>query len=88
MKIVTSAGNEYIVEWIDMPVTDENQLLLKMQTGRPIAEIVAEFDGLEWIERYDENQGDKRFDGFTRLVMVRIEKGKVMIAMERSSENA
>ena len=82
MQIKTSSGNEYEVKWIDVPVQDEKRLLLQMQTDRPIVEIVMEFDGLEWIERYDENQGDKRYEGFTRLVMARIENGAVMIVLE------
>lgn len=83
MQIKTSAGNEHEVNWIDVPVQDENRLLLQMQTGRPLVEIVTEFDGLAWIERYDEHQGDKRYEGFTRLVMARIEDGAVMIVLER-----
>lgn len=83
MQIKTSAGNEHEVNWIDVPVQDENRLLLQMQTDRPLVEIVTEFDGLAWIERYDENQGDKRYEGFTRLVMARIENGAVMIVLER-----
>jgi len=83
MQIKTSAGKQYEVKWIDVPVQDENRLLLQMQTDRPLVEIVTEFDGLAWIKRYDENQGDKRYEGFTRLVMARIENGAVMIVLER-----
>lgn len=82
MQIKTSTGNEYEVQWIDVPVQDEKRLLLQMQTDRPLVEIVMEFNGLEWIERYDENQGDKRYEGFTRLVMARIENGEIMIVLE------
>lgn len=83
MKVVTSMGYEYVVEWIDTPITDKNRLLLHMKGERPLSEIVAEFDGLEWLERYDEAEGNKRFEGFTRLSMARIDNGNVTIAMER-----
>jgi len=83
MRIVTSKGDEYSVDWIDVPVQDENRLLMQMQTDKTLVEIVVTFDGLEWIERFDENQGDKRYEGFTRLVMAQTEKGKVMIVLER-----
>ena len=88
MRIKTSAGNEYGVDWIDTPVQNKNRLLLQMQTERTLAQIVTEFDGLEWIERYDEYQGDKRYEGFNRLVMAKMESGMVIIIMERGSENA
>lgn len=84
MRIVTSKGDEYCVNWIDVPVQDENRLLMQMATDKTLVELVVAFDGLEWIERFDENQGDKRYEGFTRLVvMARIEHGKTMIVLER-----
>ena len=83
MKIVTSMGYEYAVDWIDTPVQNENRLLFQMQTDSPLSEIVAEFDGLEWIERHDEEQGDKHFEGYSRLAMVQIANGKATLMMER-----
>lgn len=87
MRIVTSKGDEYNIDWIDVPVQDENRLLLEMETGKTLVEIATAFDGLDWIARYDENQGDKWFRQYNRLVMVRNENGKVLLVMERGEQS-
>ena len=44
----------------------------------------AEFEGLEWLMRESENQGDKRFDGYTRLDMIqRAAPGVVLLKLTR-----
>lgn len=83
MRIVTSKNEEYSVDWIDTPVQDGNRLLLQMRTDKTLAEIASAFDGLEWIERYDENQGDKRYEGYSRLTTARTQNGRVLLVMER-----
>lgn len=69
MLLKTSAGNEYAVDWIDTVST--GGVYMQMVDARPLSVIAPEFEGLEWLERFDENQGDKRFDGYPVLGMVK-----------------
>lgn len=68
MLLKTSKGNEYTVDWIDTVST--GGVFLQMVDARPLSVIAPEFDGLEWLERRDENQGDKRFEGYNTLVLI------------------
>lgn len=68
MQLKTSAGNEYTVDWID--AASAGGVFLKMLDARPLAVIAEEFDGLSWLERFDENQGNKRFEGYNTLVLI------------------
>lgn len=82
MQLKTSRNNIYTVDWIDTVST--GGVFMQMMDARPLAEIAAEFDGLTWLERYDENQGDKRFDGYGELVMIkRPEAGVVVLKLEK-----
>lgn len=77
MQLKTSRGNEYTVDWIDTVAT--GGVYMQMPDARPLPEIAAEFDGLSWLERYDENQGDKRFEGYSVLSMIRREQPDVVV---------
>lgn len=67
MTIKTSAGKTYDVEWVDASLFGDKDLVLQMTDPRRLPAIAAEFDGLQKIERFDENQGDKTFEGYTEL---------------------
>lgn len=81
MRIETSKGTQHIVEWIDSPIQNENKLYIHMVAEMTLVDAVTEFDGLEWVQRYDENQGDKRFEGYNRLALARIDGDKLTIMM-------
>lgn len=88
MKLTTSKGNEYTVDWIDGPTIIEGCVILQMQDERPLADIAIEFDGLKWLKREDEHQGNKEFNGFGVLKRVsRMTGGKVQIALGKRGEN-
>lgn len=85
MKLTTSKGNEYTVDWIDGPTIIEGCVILQMQDKRPLTDIAIEFDGLEWLKRESENQGNKEFNGFDTLKRIcRMTGGKVQIALDKS----
>lgn len=71
MTLNTSRNKTYDVIYVDGPTRLGNTVMLRMADQRPILTIGAEFDGLEWFARVSENQGDKRWEGYTQLVAVR-----------------
>lgn len=82
MKITTSKNKTYLVKWIDTPITNTRALAMQMTDTRRLPKIAAEFDGLTEIIRVDENQGNKTFTGFSRLIGVKRIGDDVLIQME------
>ena len=68
MTLKTSKGKTYEINWIGGPTVRTGNVLLEMKDDRSLANIAREFDKLEWMERTSETEGDKRFEGFARLV--------------------
>lgn len=85
MRITTSKGGEYGVIYIDNPIQDRAMLMLAFSDPRRLPEIAAEFDGLAEVRRYDEQQGDKVFEGYTLLKEIRRlpTDDRVCITLER-----
>lgn len=71
MKLITSRNKTYNVIFVDGPTRLGGTVMLRMEDDRPILEIGAEFDGLEYFARVDVNQGDKKWTGYTQLVAIR-----------------
>ena len=71
MTLNTSRNKTYDVIYVDGPTRLSGTLMLRMADPRPILEVGAEFDGLEWLKRASANQGDKQWTGYTQLVSVR-----------------
>lgn len=67
MELKTSLNKTYEVDWVDVATATSGNLLLQMKDERPLHLIAAEFDGLEWLYRESEEQGNKMFKGFSRL---------------------
>lgn len=82
MTITTSKPKTYQILWIDTSPTNDKVLTLQMADERPLPEIAAEFDGLTEIKRADENQGDKTFSGYSRLIAIKRIGSDVLIQME------
>ena len=85
MEIKTSQNKTYPVKWIDTSILNETMLLMQMTDTRRLSEIAAEFDGLTEISRTDENQGDKTFTGYSKLVSIRRIGDDVQIQMEATA---
>lgn len=63
MTIQTSKGKTFLAEWFGGTldhrfVTGEIFAPLDVKL---LSDIVLDFEGLDYIERYDDNEGDKRF---------------------------
>lgn len=86
MLAKTSRKRTYTVEWMDSPVQSQNKLYIHMEAAMTLAEAAEAFDGLTWIERIDENEGNKLFYGYSRLAMARIGNGKLTLMLEREGE--
>jgi hypothetical protein len=68
MTLKTSKKKTYKVDWVDVASLTSGQLFAQLRDDRPLHEIAEEFDGLEWLERESDTQGNKRFEGFNRLI--------------------
>ena len=84
MKLITSKGNEYKVDWVDGATIISNEVILQMNDARTLSVIADEFDGLEWLRRESDLQGNKEFNGFNTVNRIcRLNNGKVQIALGR-----
>ena len=85
MQLKTSNGYTYDVDWIDTTIA--GILYMQMHDQRTLSVIAEEFEGLEWLKREDENQGDKLFEGFSVLTMIRRDApGVVIMTFEKGAE--
>ncbi len=88
MKLTTSKGNEYDVSWIECSTIANGNVILQMNDPRGLGVIAAEFDGLDWLKREDEHQGNKEFNGFNVLKGIyRLPIGNVQISLSKSEVN-
>ncbi len=86
MTITTSAGTTHDVMWIDNPIQDADALALRLSDTRRLPDIASEFDGLASIQRSDEQQGSKTFDGYTVLSEIRrMPDGSVLMLLNKES---
>jgi len=83
MTVKTSQGNEYTVDFIDGPTMTTGQVVLQLQDSRRLPEIAAEFDGLEWLKRESENEGNKEYIGFSMLGHISRHARGVMIMLDK-----
>lgn len=84
MLLKTSNGYTYNVDWIDTVSTGD--LFMQMPSNDSISQIAAEFEGLEWLKREDANQGDKLFEGYSVLTMVKqAEPGIVLLTFRKAN---
>lgn len=84
MKLTTSKGKEYLINWVETSEIAKGALMLQMHDERDLAVIVKEFDGLDWLNREDEKQGDKLFEGYTILIGVqRQTPGTVLLSLAK-----
>lgn len=83
MKLKTSAEREYDVVFADGPSMMSGQVLVQLKDDRRLSEIVAEFDGIAWMERLSETEGNKRFEGYSRVMRAIQDGGKVTLSFAR-----
>lgn len=83
MTITTSRGKTYKADWIDESTVSGN-VNMQIEDARRLPAIAKEFDGLEWLERSSDAQGDKRYESYNKLVRISEEaNGRVWLAVGR-----
>lgn len=85
MKLKTSTGNEYDIDFAGGPSLTSGQVLVQLRDSRRLSDIVAEFDGLEWMEKLSENEGNKRFHGYSRVTRATQEGTKVLLSFAKEA---
>lgn len=85
MTLTTSRNKTYDVDWIDGPTLTDGMVTLQMSESRRLPEIAEEFDGLEWLKRESETQGNKLFEGFSRLAMIRQTGQKILLSLDKEA---
>lgn len=85
MTITTSRGKTFDVNWA---WADGEMLRIELADQRNIAEIAEDFDGVERVERRDENEGDAVYEGYTMLTMVAkdMRKGTAQLNMIKEAQ--
>ena len=85
MKIKTSKGLEYIAQWAGESLGKQGRLLVQLEEVRPLVQLVAEFDGIDWMETSGpDGQPDRRMDGPMALSGAsRLNNGQILITMEK-----
>lgn len=68
MKAIVK-GKTHDVKWMWL-LERKDQVILQMVDERPISEIAADWEGAEVIERKSENEGDKTYTGYTRIMRI------------------
>lgn len=84
MKLTTSRGNEYNVDFIDTTSNPDN-VVLRLPDHRKLPAIAEEFDGLEWLKRESANQGNKIYTGYNVLVGITRNQatGTVLLVLDK-----
>ncbi len=85
MTITTSRGQTFDVNWAWASHT-KKQLRIELNDTRCIADIAADFDGLETISRKSDTEGDKLYEGYNRLtaVLQNTASGTVQLILEKA----
>jgi len=85
MKIMTNDGREYDIRVICTSMRNKNTVLIELDDDRPLAQIAADFDGLESFIKCDEAiEGVfETYEGFCNLISIQRNKtaGTVRIAI-------
>ena len=84
MKLATSKGNEYDVMWAGESVGKHGRFLVQMAEVRPLVELIAEFDPIEWGKTVGPGgQPDTGFAGpMTLEAASRLGNANVLITLE------
>lgn len=67
MKLKTSKGTVFGVDWAWAPVGPSGEMMLQLHDDRPLAEIASDFDGCDSFHRESQDEGDMDFTGYSVL---------------------
>lgn len=68
MKAIVK-GKKIEIKWMWL-LERKDQVMLQLVDERPLAKIAAQWEGAEVIERKSENEGDKTYTGYTRILRI------------------
>lgn len=91
MTITTSKQKTFDVNWAWAPVGEDGDMMFELtRDERPVSQIAADFEGCEHIHRESELEGDKDFDGYTRVksVVVNPRRGTVRLTLMKGGDAA
>lgn len=83
MQIETSKNKTYAVNWCWAPVGENDDLMLELKSDtRPLYQIAEEFEGLSYISRTSETEGDAWYEGYSSVRSIsRRPKGAVQMTL-------
>lgn len=84
MQLTTSKGKTYQVDFAGGPTVVSKAVLVQLSDERRLPVIAAEFDGLEWLEKPEDNTPAKRWEGYGTLTNIsRADNWTVLIRLEK-----
>ena len=86
MKITTSKGKTFDVNWAFGPTSASGSLMIELADNRHLSEIAADFDGNSKIEKTDKTKPGvtEVYEGFTELAIIQRNKnGSVLVKLEK-----
>lgn len=83
MQIETSKNKTYDVKWCWAPVGEDDDLMLELKNdARLLYQIAEEFEGLSYISRTSETEGDAWYEGYNSVrSIIRRPKGAVQLTL-------
>lgn len=91
MKLDTIGGKSFDIRVICADLRSKNRVLIELEDDRPLAQIAADFDGIDGFVTYKEDLEGvyETYEGYNHLVSIRrnAEAGTVRLTLERSASN-
>ena len=86
MRTVKTKNGTYTVDYAWAPLMN-GSCGISLHDSRRASEIAREFDGLEWIEYFDDEtmSSPVRFEGYTRLWHIVSENGVVTMHLKKEA---
>lgn len=85
MKLETGKGKTFDIRVICTSLRSPNKVLIELEDSRAIADIAADFDGLDTVRTYETESVYHTYEGFTQLVGIQrnTEAGTVRLTLEK-----
>lgn len=83
MELMGSNWKTYNVEWA--AANRNGVLFIQIKDDRKLSEIAAEFERLEWLERADNEQGDKSYVGYNRVISIAYSGDSVLMQIAKGA---
>lgn len=91
MKIDTIGGKSFDIRVICADLRSKNRVLIELEDDRPLAQIAADFDGIEGFCKVEDGLEGvyETYEGYNRLVSIHrnAEAGAVRLTLERSASD-